>query len=43
MPPSGTPYFKIGINRWNMRENRVLYIDAVRIGNERATYKDVAP
>lgn len=43
LPPSGIPYFKIGINRWNMSENRVLYIDAVRIGNASATYKDVAP
>lgn len=40
-----TPYFKIGgINRWNIAGvNRVMYTDAVRIGNEKATYKDVAP
>lgn len=41
---TGTPYFKIGINRWNISGvNRILYIDAVRIGNSSATYKDVAP
>lgn len=40
----GTPYFKIGINRWNISGvNRVIYIDAVRIGNAQATYADVAP
>jgi hypothetical protein len=40
----GIPYFKIGINRWNMGStSRVLYIDAVRIGNAQATYADVAP
>lgn len=42
-PTSGIPYFKIGINRWDIKDNRVLYIDAVRIGNSSATYKDVAP
>jgi hypothetical protein len=40
----GTPYFKLGINRWNMGTvNRILYVDAVRVGNSSATYKDVAP
>lgn len=41
---TGTPYFKIGIDRWNVTGvNRILYYDAVRVGNEKATYKDVAP
>lgn len=41
---TGTPYFKIGIDRWNVAGvNRILYYDAVRVGNEKATYKDVAP
>lgn len=41
----GIPYFKIGgINRWNLSGiTRVMYTDAVRIGSEKATYKDVAP
>lgn len=40
----GTPYFKFGINRWNMENsNRILYYDNLRIGNEKATYNDVAP
>lgn len=41
---SSTPYFKFGINRWNMgNSSRVLFYDNLRIGNEKATYKDVAP
>ena len=41
---STPPYFKFGINRWNMgSSNRVLYYDNLRIGNSLATYKDVAP
>lgn len=42
---SSVPYFKVGgINRWNLSGvTRVMYTDAVRIGNEKATYKDVAP
>lgn len=41
---SGLPYWKTGINRWNIKGvNRVLYFDNVRIGNANATYKDVAP
>lgn len=42
---SGTPYFKVGgINRWNLSGvTRIMYTDAVRIGNEKASFKDVAP
>ncbi len=40
----GIPYFKFGINRWNISGvNRLLYYDNLRIGNEKATYADVAP
>lgn len=40
----GTPYFKLGINRWNISGvTRSLYYDNLRIGNAQATYKDVAP
>lgn len=40
----GTPYFKLGINRWNISGvTRILYYDNLRIGNANATYKDVAP
>ena len=39
-----TPYFKLGINRWNISGvNRVVYYDNLRIGSDKATYKDVAP
>jgi hypothetical protein len=42
-----TPYFKMGINRWGSNgapsNDRVLYFDALRIGNANATYADVAP
>lgn len=38
------PYFKIGIYKWdNTTVNRTIYIDEVRIGNEKATYNDVYP
>jgi hypothetical protein len=45
------PYFKFGIYKWIWKDNpassivdkRVLYYDEVRIGNENATYNDVAP
>lgn len=41
---STVPYFKLGINRWNMgSSSRVLYYDNLRIGNASATYADVAP
>ncbi|QMU29508.1 polysaccharide lyase [Adhaeribacter radiodurans] len=39
------PYFKTGIykRRWYKVTKRVIYIDEVRAGNEKATYKDVVP
>lgn len=44
------PYFKIGLYKypWNSgknlpQSNKVFYIDDVAIGNEKATYADVAP
>lgn len=41
---SSIPYFKFGINRWNMgSSNRVLFYDNLRIGSASATYADVAP
>jgi hypothetical protein len=41
---STAPYFKLGINRWNMgNSSRVLYYDNLRIGSASATYADVAP
>lgn len=40
-------YFKLGINKFGWPggsiTNRTLYFDEVRIGNENATYSDVAP
>lgn len=44
----GIPYFKVGINRWGSgggspSNDRVFYVDALRIGNAQAEYKDVAP
>lgn len=50
---AGGSYLKLGINKWNWAppfdpeesevEQRVFYIDEFRIGNENATYNDVAP
>jgi hypothetical protein len=42
---SGIPYFKFGLNGWSYPSDldRVFYLDALRIGNGSATYKDVAP
>ncbi|QMU29615.1 heparin lyase I family protein [Adhaeribacter radiodurans] len=39
------PYFKAGIykRRWYKIEKRVVYVDEVRVGTKKATYKDVAP
>ncbi|PSR53871.1 hypothetical protein AHMF7605_10260 [Adhaeribacter arboris] len=39
------PYFKTGIykRRWYKVTKRVIYIDEVRAGNEKATYNDVVP
>ncbi|WP_198170171.1 heparin lyase I family protein [Mucilaginibacter arboris] len=44
------PYFKCGIYKWDwegpsnsVTTERLLYIDEVRIGNEKATYCDVFP
>nr|WP_262914601.1 polysaccharide lyase [Pontibacter vulgaris] len=40
------PYFKFGMYKYSWEShysNRVLYVDEVRIGNENATYNDVAP
>lgn len=49
----GGSYLKLGINKWNWAppfdpeesevEQRVFYIDDFRIGNENASYADVAP
>ncbi len=43
----GVPYFKFGIYKTNFIDgsisNRIAYIDEVRVGNENATYNDVAP
>jgi hypothetical protein len=47
----GGSYMKVGINKWSWAPGggtststqRIFYIDNVRIGDERATYKDVAP
>lgn len=47
----GGSYMKIGINKWSWAPGggsstatqRVFYIDDFRMGNESATYKDVAP
>jgi hypothetical protein len=45
-------YFKIGINKWTWmpgasyggtQTHRLFYIDELRFGNEKATYKDVVP
>ncbi|WBQ08344.1 heparin lyase I family protein [Kribbella sp. CA-293567] len=50
-----SPYFKFGIYKWDWNKNkntnnppsdtrkRVLYYDALRLGNENATYADVDP
>lgn len=50
---AGGSYLKLGINKWNWAppfdpeesevEQRVFYIDEFRIGDENATYNDVAP
>lgn len=42
---SGVPYFKFGLNGWSYPStlDRIFYLDALRIGNSNATYKDVAP
>lgn len=41
---SSIPYFKFGINRWNMgNSSRILYYDNLRVGSAKATYNDVAP
>lgn len=42
---SGIPYFKFGLNggSYPANLNRIFYMDALRIGNNFATYKDVAP
>ncbi|RAU82007.1 polysaccharide lyase [Pontibacter arcticus] len=40
------PYFKYGVYKrnWDSKTSkRLLYIDEVRVGNENATYNDVAP
>lgn len=39
------PYFKAGIykRKWYKISKRVVYLDEVRVGNKKATYKDVAP
>lgn len=41
------PCFKIGVYKWDLDKSaikgRVLYIDEVRIGNDKATYQDVYP
>lgn len=44
------PYFKIGVYKWewegisrSVSTERTLYIDEVRIGNDKATYNDVFP
>ncbi|MCF2504666.1 polysaccharide lyase [Dyadobacter sp. CY107] len=44
------PYFKVGINKWDWKRNvngtvnsRVMFVDEVTVGNERARYKDVFP
>ena len=43
------PYFKIGIYKWDFAtsliqtKSRVIYVDEVRIGNEKAIYNDVYP
>lgn len=40
----GTPYFKLGLNRFaSSNTSKIFYVDAFRIGNASATYKDVAP
>lgn len=46
-----SPYFKLGIYKWDWNfadrpsnvSRRVMYHDELRIGDERATYDDVAP
>ena len=48
------PFFKCGDYKWpwntgvgegatTITTNRLIYLDAVRVGNEKATYKDVSP
>ncbi|WP_143741294.1 heparin lyase I family protein, partial [Pontibacter ramchanderi] len=39
------PYFKVGLykRQWPSVSKRVMYADEVRVGNENATYNDVAP
>lgn len=40
----GLPYFKLGLNRFaTSNTNMTFYVDAFRIGSEKATYSDVAP
>ncbi|MFD9621511.1 heparin lyase I family protein [Streptomyces virginiae] len=45
-----SPYFKFGIYKWDWNTGapsntteRVMYYDAVRLGDERATHRDVSP
>lgn len=41
---SSLPYWKCGVNRWLTGSNvRTFYVDALRIGSNFASYKDVAP
>lgn len=40
----GLPYFKLGVNRFfSSNQSKIFYVDALRIGSNLATYKDVAP
>lgn len=40
----GLPYFKLGVNRFfSSNQSMIFYIDAFRIGNEKATFTDVNP
>lgn len=40
----GLPYFKLGLNRFaRTNTSMIFYVDALRIGNEKATFTDVNP